>query len=674
MKKLLILLSSLCLSISASSYEIACKAKKTGENIDDENAEENTYETLLNDYKSVVNDIVAKKLSESSINWYAKEESTYNNKFLNLDKIKNYIPKDSQANSNVLLSDIFKNNEAKNYYYEDVKPYIGFDSIKYSLNLLKSTGKYDLLIKNISEDQLVTINMEKTDETDVSDFKAFLKHDSDFNNVDVHSKIYLQFNYLDKSGTKIENFENKFSFDYSITKNINLYDAINKSLKTLKYDLLAETDANTSSIIESSIEDKDKIINDFANIEKTFNEKFNNDNLKNKILNTFKNNAQTDVNTSFVFDDKNESIINNFGKDIKEIWNYALDKNVDETKYAWKTERDVNAWKDESILSNQDLYDYILKDVSAKKDENGYEIALKNHFINNFKDMYSKYYNLIKDDFNVDKVFSEGREGNKSAEDILKAIQSTINIKLLDITGLKVKIGDYENDIANLKIYSGFSVNKNENILELTTNNEALEKATIFNAVLTNVEKGIKSFKDIYGIGTPTKIDKDGYEDYRLFAFDGGKYDIWNTFENTKLANMNWVFYIYSPFYNSILSLKENIANQVLARNDLLTSGNQKNFEIGFDLNRDSSKPLGFSLKQSLSNDPFNQLWNQDTPGIIFNQTGGSASGNTLYMDFIYKLDFLNLSFRTDKVYGSYTVENVLLHKSYIEKIVKKEN
>ncbi|QBQ07606.1 hypothetical protein SGLAD_v1c04070 [Spiroplasma gladiatoris] len=659
MKRILSLLGVISLTSSIACGVVACKKNPNSENTE-ENGIYKDYLSTLSEYKGKIRDIINGQIRLVQNSWQIDSDQSKNNKFLNITVLEPILKELSPVedsvqgkNGSYLLNQVFeKNNFLQESYFADLNTYLDFDLIRKQVIELSKDEKYNILTGGIDEDNLILINREKYGVSE-SNFKPVVNYVQD-QLVEVKSIVYFELNYLGIDGVLSKNEENKYDFNYQIWTKTDVLGGLKKSLEELKYSLLINDDIEKSSIIQEN-----DVTSNYDDLKNKFIDKFNK--LSDQILEVYNKNVNASGYT-FSWDKESKTPFNNFGDTTEEVWDYQA-KPSSKKEYAWKDNNDLY----KNLEANPELYDYIFKDISKSKDEDGVETSINNYIYNELPNWFNTYYSNIEFDANNDEIF-KSIEDTDLKEKIIKKLKSTIDLKRVSVGSLKLNISGVETSINNLDILTGFSFDTNEDLSQINKENKNSKTAL---GLAKNVDKGLKSYKNVLGVRKPSDLKNNDFKDYRMFGFDGGKYNLWDTFDwNVIFRNGDFLIFLWGPFVeplNRYLSLKaDNNESQVNARKELLSEGNQTKFDIGFQT-KESASGRGRIIKE----DNVGDYWNNDYPGFIINDQGG-GTGNW-YNHWELSIDYLSVSFKIiENFTGDKYYYNIFANTAVIEKLNKK--
>ncbi|QGS52219.1 hypothetical protein [Spiroplasma tabanidicola] len=660
MKKLMSILCTITLGISASTSIIACKPKSTQQDSDqsEDGPIADSYEEVLSKYKFEVNDIIASHVEEVSKKWFqsaSSSESNQEHEFLNSNSLESAIKGLQNNNNQYKLKTVFEKTDGpqnKTKYFNDIQSLLNFSDLKKKVIDLTKKSEYDILFKSLNEDSLININREFFENDPEEAFVQYYKGNFNSSNNDVQQregnesffayanswlKINLNCNSKDGTLTTFE-YSNPINFKYSITDNTALYEFIQSKKSKLKFDFLQDK----SSLIDGN----NDFTNDYESMIKKFNENSNSikGNIQNKLTENLENYG-VKINTT------NYEIETNWSN-IKDFWDHSFNANT-ESKMAWK-EKKVN-WtnkEDENIYkSNQNLYDYIFKtkyNENAKQEENEY---LKSYLSENWNEWYKNYLNSIID--SNTELSDDSNYENK--DEVIKTLKKTVNLKFVKIKGLKLEINDFETDLNDIVVGVGYVLNRNNDNTDLSVVDK---NSSEFKSVLNNMIDGVESYHKVFGTNK-------GTDDYRIAAYDGGDYKLWESYSVSELYYDN-VHKIYLPlqrirdkFSDNLSLIAVNNNKQFEARSELLSKGNQKDYQWKIDT------------------DPSNVAWNRFSINVQQSdlQKGfvmdGYYKNNVSQFDFDFKLDFINIRFRTDNIWFNWGEQSQSFwrYKSVIEMV-----
>ncbi|QBQ07601.1 hypothetical protein SGLAD_v1c04020 [Spiroplasma gladiatoris] len=631
MKKVLSLLSALTIVVSSSSYVIACPKKQAEDDTTENNpVDDKNYEYSKMEYLQEVTKIIDKNILEAKNKWFELSSNNSNNEFLNFESL-NATSLFESTNSKK-ISDVFKNiDETKeNDLIKDVKSKINFEEISKEIKVLKSNDKYNALISNINDSELIKIDIEalKNNEEGFLKFTNINKEKNDFL-INLNTKIKFELNYNAENQSVIKDSSEEINLNYVNSTDKSLVTFYNNKLNEIKYGFL-EKDSEYSTIIDnSSSEEIDKFINDEETVKQRLNSTLNNETLKAKILNkltvdeTLKDYVSVEFNPSI----KNLVDLDNYqAKNNNQLWNYSLSANKNK-KYKWKNVEDTII---PDIEKNEDLYNFIFKKISKEKDKNNkYEKVLYEYVNSNFKTWTQQYYNSI---INYDKNISDSAKA---------AIKTTTNLGLYNLSGLQLIIqkdqpNELKVDLSEFYIAAGLNIS-NEDITSESLN----ENSVLFKSIIENLSKGINAYHKVFGI-------EDTKDSYSLAAFNGQLNEtdnIWQSFDRKYISgaeySSSWMFadsYLYRM--NKALSLDiidrsdSGIEIQSKARKQLFDEGNQSIYKWEFQ----SKIDIYLYIRNEINGMGF----------VVDNFNNG---GSTQTADIGFNLNFINVTFVTDKVW-----------------------
>ncbi|AKU79666.1 hypothetical protein [Spiroplasma turonicum] len=345
------------------------------------------------------------------------------------------------------------------------------------------------------------------------------------------------------------------------------------------------------------------------------------------------------------FADNEDKIYESLGNDINSAWDVTYNANENVT-YSWKNEQ--TDWKDESIAPNKALYDYIMhKDngIQTIVDDSGesqsqenikaVEEYVKSNYINKW------YKNYLSEVESFDSKL-------KSDTELNAIVKKTTSIKNLKLKGLVIKIGEYESELDGFSIVFGYTTNNKD--FESSESESSNEN---YKSVLANLEAGIKSFQDTFGVEKPTS-------DKKAIAYTGKSNNesitknLWDTYDMAKISNNDKYGWIYLwqktqiSNLNQYLSLKA--VDQAEFRNNLLTKGNQSDFSIEVSYSPKEQIPVRLALSN-------NNNEGDKTNGFIIDGYYDKSLVTSVirYMDIKFKLNFININFRVDSMFVNHS-------------------
>ncbi|AOG60468.1 hypothetical protein SHELI_v1c05170 [Spiroplasma helicoides] len=712
MKKLLSLLTSISLIAASSSLAVACPAKNeaaednkndggdsngTGEGVKDPEPSVN-YESVLNEFKKEVSNIIDKQLKSSHSLWFENIDKSQN-KFFD----KNFKNKLSGVNAleknTYKISEILKKNNdenSKNAFLADVKSHLNYDAMKNEIDNLKKNAKYNIVVGSLTAEKILDIDFSKfmddsdqnkvvfSDEVETGD--ANVRDGSDQNlskyvlnlSLDVNFKLtYVSNNQSSENSTSNDPKIATVKFGYTLTGSEKVEKAVKEAAKTLKYKYI--TDSKFSSLIkpDSSINGDDKFINDSTKINSAIQKVFDKDEFLPELTKTL-NDLFSSQGTTFKVDASavdSASLVDDVSdKNPNEVWDYNLYANS-QSRYKWKDKdkgTTPNYYNEEGLAKNQSLYDYIFKNIEKGEQEGAvnYDEAIKNYILENIGNWTKTYSESIinaAEDLNDQTTVS-----NK--DDLLKAIKRSVSYKIFKIENLKLEVsGGFKIDLNQLFIAAGYTVsNKEEDITAI--NKENYESSQTFKSIKANIINGIKKYHEVYGIGNTT-------ESYSIAGMKGGENSLFDSIDIKFISNYEYQGSYQAIMYwdstrkrfNSVLSLNKDFDDsklqfkntgkdaQALARHKLLSEGNQSYF--GWEMAEKSTPPLHLRLANAswLSGDKVTRK-----PGLYINSYNGDQKAKTV--EFNFTLNFVNIRFVTDGIWTHEPTDS-FRYKPVIEKI-----
>ncbi|ASP28327.1 hypothetical protein SCORR_v1c05550 [Spiroplasma corruscae] len=666
MKKLVLILSSLSFTIAPVFSIVSCGDSNDSEEEPDPNKDIVSYETIRDSYLKEVNAITNSIISETKANWIeATSDGNNKNQFFSINTLKKFVnankgsAKDGESNSKtniVNLDEVFNKQENSSYkdnFFQDVAKKINFDTIKTEISNIAKKFEYSILTNNVNN--LVEISLSTLNNNNSDDNKATLtlyESGTDETTGDESKSNYLasldntqitiNFNYISKDGTQLENppANNIFNFAYKITTEDNVVDYVKNKANELKYKYFE----SGATLIESGISNEDDKFES--------NDKLNdsNSNFKKAIV-ALKTSLSTDLNppegisnveikttTDKIIDDLDEN--NNWTNSFNAL-------NSKDSIYSWK--KDKNGWKDDSIVGNPDLYNYIFRNqvITSADGVNPVENYLSG-------DKLETWFNDYKE--SVFKLYTD-LDKSKFEEKINK----TVKFSTFKLNGLVLEInGGNENGgittpIDNIDIAIGYTINKNEDLSTLKDNKELVT----YKAVLANLEKGIQSYHDTFGTTNTRNVDaitaftgkgKNG-------IFENEQLNIWDfTFKKEYIhptAKYDWMEILYIEFltrFNESLSLSQKnglgYQEQQIVRNSLLSNGNQSHYSWNFDGTPGYRPPI--RVNRILPTETSIAEGKTEYGVLADGYYGGNPNRFT---NMYFQLDFMKINFRVDKIF-----------------------
>ncbi|ASP28323.1 hypothetical protein SCORR_v1c05510 [Spiroplasma corruscae] len=673
MKKLVLILSSLTFTISPVFSIVSCgdsNDQSSDSNISEETPDPNndtvSYETVRDSYLKEVNAITNSIISATRSNWIeATSDGNNQNQFFSIDTLKNFvnankeIVNDGQLNSKtnkVNLDEAFnkqENTDYKNKFFEDIAKKINFDAIKTEISNIAKKIEYSILTNNVNN--LVEISLSTLNNNNSDDKKATLtlyESGTTETNSDEPKSTYLaslddtqitiNFNYKSKDGTQLVNppANNIFNFAYKITTEDNVVEYVKNKAKELKYKYFD----SGATLIESGIsneddkfESNDKLNDSNSNFKKSINA------LKSSLSNDLKptdgiSNVEIKTTVDKIIDDLDDN--NNWSNTFNAL-------NSKESIYSWKNDK-IN-WKDDSIVGNPDLYNYIFRNqVTTSGDgvnpvENYLSGDKLETWFNDYKESIFKLYT------DLDRAKFEEK------------INKTVKFSTFKLNGLVLEInggndnGGITTSIDNIDIAMGYTINKEEDLSTLKDNKDFVT----YKSVLANLTKGIQSYHDTFG--TTNTWNEDALTamsgKVKGGVIEGQQLNIWKfAFDPNYICptGENGLMYLlYGEFlgkFNESLSLSQKNGvgsqEQKIANNLLLSNGNQSHYSWNFDTT------FGFrpQIRVNKVLPTENTIVDGKTEyGII---ADGYYGGNdNRYTNMYFELDFMKINFRVDKIF-----------------------
>ncbi|QGS51990.1 lipoprotein [Spiroplasma tabanidicola] len=668
MKKILYLLSTITLTASIVSYVVAC-SKKSSQKENDQDSEKLpellNYDIALVDYLKEVSEIINSEIKRASENWF--QEVNYDSSYLFIKPKVIKMIDGINEESTTSLKTIFenpKNNDKKVEFLSDFKSLINYQRIVESIIKLKGKEKYSILLNNVNDNELFSIDEDKlltneeggikffeTDQGSSNNFKKRNESKESYISINVKFNFIIRYSENNKTQSIKEDRTFKdFDFNFISTSNKALTYLINNKVKELKYAFLGADKFNTLIKKTNFVDDDKFITNNKDEVKSLIEEKFSEKGFKKAISDKIKETTNLNENINIDFsNDPNQKIFELNDKNLNadgEYWDYSL-KATTNSKFKWKNNDNYSITP--NLIKNEELYNYIFKNISIEKTKDNYDKSLYDYVKNNYKTWLADYYASVSND--------------EESKDI-KALKKSTNMGLFNIKGLKLKINNFSVDLNEFYIAVGYQVSDEE-----ITSPDLNENSVIFKSIIANLQKGIESYHKTFGIENTS-------DEYKIAAFSGEIYDknLWDSFDQ------NYISGLYSGEYKGVammhwqLTLKRfskvlslDVSNrsdngleiQDTARKFLLKEGNQTIYNWEFL----TETLIGFILKNEINGDP-------DTNGFYMckiYKLGDETS------DIRFKLNFVDVTFTTDKIWKLHgSASEMYRDKSFIENTRKK--
>jgi len=295
-------------------------------------------------------------------------------------------------------------------------------------------------------------------------------------------------------------------------------------------------------------------------------------------------------------------------------WNLKLE-NKTATKYEWQDE----------IGNGKSMFNEIFRNNPIKEklvlagEKSSVNKGLYNYVKNESEEWFKKY------NIGIDTFKSKNQIDFSN-----KDLSSTSKLGYVYLKGLQFKIDDdYTQELPELKLLTGYSVNKKEKNWE-ANKYKSIEESKTVASIYNNAKQGIDAYIETFGIVNTNNTN--------ILATFRGKTpkiakNLWDTFKNSVA--------VYNDQINSSLSLKNDSQdqyNQRTYRDYLLKTGNQETFSWRFVRNS------------------FNMIFNINDSGVVYEyrkfQNGRyttETGENNLEINFA--LDFVNVTFNVDKIW-----------------------
>ncbi|ASP28209.1 hypothetical protein SCORR_v1c04350 [Spiroplasma corruscae] len=556
---------------------------------------------LVNNWSSIY--LNAESLIENDNN------NDLNNRFFNASLLREYsklgVIINSKTSSKVdLNSETFKNYLLN--YNTDINRIINFEALKLEINKIKEKTKYKILFEGIDNvyngikyiDNSIYLKMYTSTNSNIIT--------KDTINCEFNFKVLI--NYKDfKNKIQTKELNTNYNVSYIYTKDT----AINDLVKNIVFNVEKTIKGDVKKIFSNDIETYNDKENKFYQLDlilKNYFEKKIKNNYINYITNIIKsydNNAYyATVENSF------ESIYGNLN------WIIELNANNNQLEFNWK---------DNSV--GQKLYDFIFRMKENFKD---FSIQGKNYLLEeSINDYLLRNIINFKDDYKIQ--INKYIESQNSFD--YKDFTTSSKVGVIELKNLCITNNDIKLSLPTLKSIFTYSVN-NEEILEYDSK-EKWMNSMYYLAIYKGLYLGIKDFQEFFGIYE--NIDT---EDYTIASMKGS-YHFGNildyfikSFDENDPTNWN--------NFNDCLSGSYGNLNQY--RNNLLINQSQFLWRTENDINQvslnlyDINYGKGFSIKEYYKNDTI--------PSGESNKYGES------YINFLFQNDFLNIKFKTDRIWG----------------------
>ncbi|QBQ07838.1 hypothetical protein SGLAD_v1c06390 [Spiroplasma gladiatoris] len=668
MKKILCLLSTITLTAATVSYVVACP-KKSSQNENNQDGEKlpelPNYDLALVDYLKEVSEIINSEIKSASENWFQEVNDDSSYLFIKPKVIKmiDGINEDTATS----LKNIFenpKNNDKKVEFLSDFKGLINHQRINESIIKLKWKEKYSILLNNVNENELFSIDEDKLltneeggikfSETDQGSSNIFkIRNESKESYISINVKFNFILRYSENDTTqsiKEDRTFKDFGFNFISTSNKALTSLINKKVKELKYAFLGANKFNTLIKKTNFVDDDKFITNNKDEVKSLIEEKFSEDGFKKAISDKIKEDTNLNENINIDFsNDPNQKIVELNDENLNadgEYWDYSL-KATTNSKFKWKNNDDYSITP--NLIKNEELYNYIFKNISIEKTKDNYDKSLYDYVKNNYKTWLADYYASVSND--------------EESKDI-KALKKSTNMGLFNIKGLKLKINNFSVDLNEFYIAVGYQVSDEE-----ITSSDLNENSVIFKSIIANLQKGIESYHKTFGIENTS-------DEYKIAAFSGEIYDknLWDSFD------LNYISGIYTGKNKGIAMMYWKSVLKKISKVLSLDISNRN--DNGIEIQDTARKILLKEGNQTIYNWEF--LTETLVSFILKNEINGNHNTNGFYMDTIYyhgddtsdirfKLNFLNVTFTTDRIWKLRKSESEMYRdRSIIENTRKK--
>ncbi len=616
MKKLLNILGSLSITILPVTSIVSCKTKNDGSetipNIEDKD-EKPDFASLIADFKKDVSNIISEELNETREKLFELEENAkQKNKFLNEENIK-------KKSENKNLDD----KEKQNLEY-DIKLILSIDNIKNKLDKLKDKVEYNVILEGLDNIyKNIEIDFDNIDfrykslanQEEQQTLKSnYYEEKNDFFTSNVIVDFSIVTNYKDQTN-QVAEYKITSKFVYSLTSDKDLVNFGTNSIKNLqnKY-FLSEKESSVDGIWLDA-KGLDLSENDGLLLENN-----------NNIQNYFKKKEFGDNFLSYI---KKEALENSKNPFIKKL-NISLDNLNAFSKLDWKVKLENKTttkyeWRDESG-NGKTMYNEIFKNniVQEERSLAGNNTKVNRGLYNYISKESNGWLNKYKDGINEFAKANNIDFGDKD-------LSSTSKLGYVYLKGLRFQIDDYIQELPEIKLLTGYSINKEEKNWE-SDRFKSIDQSKTLTSIYNNAKKGIEAYVKTFGI---VKKDNDN-----ILATFSGKTpnlatNLWKTIEKQNGLSIAWI--------NSSLSLKNDendVYNQKQFRDILLKEGNQETFSWRF-------------IKNS-----FNMVFNFNDSGLVYEFRRWQSGRYTIEtgvdnLEINFTIDFVNITFNVDKIWRS---------------------
>ncbi len=565
---------------------IACSTKNKYPNIDmsiPSDLDKNIAD-LLTEFKNEVGSIIKKSLDSAQSKLFEYESNAQKNDILRSDT----------------LNEISRNkitDEQKPLLIKDLKNKINYKDMSNEIESLKNRSEYDLFLNGIN-DIISPISI---------DYESFeIKMPKKFSELKIINVVFdytIEINYFNNWHTK-DNFKFTNKFNYSLTDSKDLVEWWENIVNNLVTEVWNQTDLTFITPEKLGITTDDKFISKNRNL---FPNYINNEVFAKEVTQYFdkKLDSKNKIKSSF--------------KNFKNIYS-----NVEWTKELNANSASTYDYKDGK--TGQKTYDFIFRDTSSKIDK---VIGNSNY---SFEEGIYNYINSESEKWLINYKKDLDVQINKLSLNSNKT-NSINKLGYIYLKGLQISFDDYTQELPTIKLFSSYSINKNENIY---VNNKKIENSDLLRSIYNNVLSGVKSFKNTFGI-RKSKFS------YPLSAFTGSNpslnKNIWDIAVNEIGFTDGKLFWWLYEEINNVLSLTHSLLKEQY--NYLLKNGNQDNYKWNFGRKtyftygyRNTTDKKGFFLEAFVEN--------PSLEGV----PGGLAAGEKS-VEIDYKLDFLNLIFNS---------------------------